>query len=376
MANGGCAAVICNTVRRAQDIYRALDDARQKGALDLPEDDLILFHARFPPVWRQAIEQKVLAKFGKPDQAKPHQRPAKAIVVATQVIEQSLDLDFDLMLTDLAPIDLIIQRAGRLHRHDRSEAERHGLERRLVMTEPAQDEADIPQFENDRFVYEPYILLRSYLALQGRSEMTIPGDTTGLIEAVYGGPLDEAALTPAWQAALQEARRKMDRHRDEAGARAKRQLVLAPDNRRLLGQSGLDLDEESPDVHETFRAQTRDIDPGISLICLHRAGEQVFIHTKDDIMIVNPEGEIPREVIKQLQQNMITVQHKGLLHHFVDIQPLASWQKEAALRHCRPVIFEDGFYNDHPKYTLRLSQKLGLEIIKKELPLTLAHPKG
>ena len=111
---GGCAAVICNTVRRAQDIYRILDDARQNGLLDIPKDDLILFHARFPPVWRQEIEQTVLDKFGKNGH-----RPHKAIVVATQVIEQSLDLDFDLMLTDLAPVDLIIQRAGRLHRHQR-----------------------------------------------------------------------------------------------------------------------------------------------------------------------------------------------------------------------------------------------------------------
>ncbi|MCB0180788.1 MAG: CRISPR-associated helicase Cas3', partial [Anaerolineae bacterium] len=137
LAAGGCAAVICNTVRRAQEIYKVLDEARQNGDLDLPQDDLILFHARFPPVWRQVIEEKVLRKFGKPDkEGKSPHRPHKGIVVATQVIEQSLDLDFDLMLTDPAPIDLIIQRAGRLHRHDRTAAERYGLPRRLVITEP------------------------------------------------------------------------------------------------------------------------------------------------------------------------------------------------------------------------------------------------
>ena len=108
LRKGGYAAVICNTVARSQEIYRAVRDA------DLvPEDDLILFHARTPFAWRDQIEKEVLSRFGKAGE-----RP-KAIVVATQVIEQSLDLDFDVMISDLAPVDLLLQRAGRLHRHPR-----------------------------------------------------------------------------------------------------------------------------------------------------------------------------------------------------------------------------------------------------------------
>jgi CRISPR-associated endonuclease/helicase Cas3 len=194
LVDGGCTAVICNTVRRAQDIYRVLDKARQDGLLDIEEDNLILFHARFPPIWRQAIEEQVLRKFGKPDEdgLSPY-RPQKAIVVATQVIEQSLDLDFDLMITDLAPIDLLIQRAGRLHRHQR--AERNGHERRLVTTQPPQDETGLPDFDSDVYVYEPYILLRSYLALHNRPVILLPGQTVELIEAVYGVPPADEELS-------------------------------------------------------------------------------------------------------------------------------------------------------------------------------------
>ncbi len=367
LVKGGCAAVICNTVRRAQDIYRVLEEARENHTLDIPEDDLILFHARFPPVWRQNIEQKVLKKFGKPDKnGHSPDRPHRAIVVATQVIEQSLDLDFDLMLTDLAPIDLLIQRAGRLHRHQRDETERHGHTRQLVIIPPELNDNNIPQFKRNRDVYEPYILLRSYLAVSDRSEIALPGDITRLIETVYGNLLDEAILTPAWQETLQEARREMEEHRHEAETNAKKQLVMAPDNRRLLSQCMLDLDEESPEVHETFRAQTRDIDPGISLICLHRDGEQLFIQIKEGRLPINLEGNVYPELIKYLQQNMITVQNKAVVHHFIPQYPPANWQKEAALRHCRLVIFENECYHDVPRYTLRLTRKFGLEIIKKE----------
>lgn len=107
---GGCAAVIVNTVQRAQTLYLTLK------ALAAPGVELQLFHARLPADDRQARERRVLEAFGKDSDLK---RPERAILVATQVAEQSLDVDFDVMFTDLAPIDLLLQRAGRLHRHDR-----------------------------------------------------------------------------------------------------------------------------------------------------------------------------------------------------------------------------------------------------------------
>lgn len=109
---GRCAVWIRNTVQDAIDGAEAL----AKAASELAPR---LFHARFTLADRAAIEKQVLEWFGKDSNAEMRAPGGLGrIVVTTQVVEQSLDLDFDAMICDLAPIDLIIQRAGRLHRHD------------------------------------------------------------------------------------------------------------------------------------------------------------------------------------------------------------------------------------------------------------------
>src|SRR5262249_26571192 len=140
-----------------------------------------LFHARFPFGRRQEIEQRVLQRYGKPGP-----RPAKAVLVATQVVEQSLDLDFDLLVTDLAPVDLVLQRAGRLWRPDRPRAA--GLLAPTVwVLRPAPGADRVPSFGASELFYERLILLRSYLVLIDRTDVTLPMDVEPLIEAVYGG---------------------------------------------------------------------------------------------------------------------------------------------------------------------------------------------
>lgn len=105
---GAAVAVICNAVDEAMATHAAI-----RTELGDPEAAL-LFHARFAMADRMRIEQRVLHIFGK--DADRSLRAGK-ILIATQVIEQSLDLDFDFMVSDLAPFDLIVQRAGRLWRH-------------------------------------------------------------------------------------------------------------------------------------------------------------------------------------------------------------------------------------------------------------------
>ena len=109
--NGQCVCWIRNTVRAARKSH---DELSKQGWMD--RDCLHLFHSRFAMVDRQRIENEVLRRFGAEsthDDRKGH------VLIATQVVEQSLDLDFDALITDLAPIDLILQRTGRLCRHVR-----------------------------------------------------------------------------------------------------------------------------------------------------------------------------------------------------------------------------------------------------------------
>ena len=108
---GRCVAWIRNTVGDAIQ-------ARQALAGEIGEEHLDLFHARFAMGDRLAIENRVLARFG--PESTPEDR-AGQVLIATQVVEQSLDLDFDCMISDLAPIDLLLQRAGRLRRHVRDD---------------------------------------------------------------------------------------------------------------------------------------------------------------------------------------------------------------------------------------------------------------
>ena len=104
--SGALVAVVMNLVDDAQRLARLLRDRTA-----LPVD---VFHARYRFRDRQQKEQTVLTHYGR-----KAARDGGRILVATQVVEQSLDLDFDWMLTQICPVDLLFQRLGRLHRHAR-----------------------------------------------------------------------------------------------------------------------------------------------------------------------------------------------------------------------------------------------------------------
>ena len=192
---GAAVAWVRNTVDDAIDAAEAL---RAIG------HDVTLFHARMAMGDRLAIEEAVVRRFGRSG------GPAKraGIVVATQVIEQSLDLDFDLMVSDLAPVDLLLQRAGRVWRHM---AERPARRRpipgpRLLVVSPN----PTGQIDRDWFtsvfpragaVYPDHALLWKtavMLFVQQGGRVSAPGDVRSVVEAVYGdGALDDVppALT-------------------------------------------------------------------------------------------------------------------------------------------------------------------------------------
>lgn len=124
-AEGRCVCWVRNTVDDARRAFMTLRE-------HMSADDLMLFHSRYAMGDRLAIEEKALTRFGKRSTAAMRRGQ---VLIATQVVEQSLDLDFDVMVSDLAPIDLLIQRAGRLQRHARSAAgdpSADGVERRLA----------------------------------------------------------------------------------------------------------------------------------------------------------------------------------------------------------------------------------------------------
>ena len=163
-----------------------------------------LFHARFALADRLEKEKRIVRTFGKI--SKSDQRAGR-ILVATQVVEQSLDLDFDALVTDLAPIDLLIQRAGRLWRHQRKE--RRGTCQLLIVAPSADTDADqnwySRTFPRAQFVYQDHARLwLTAKALEEVGFIDSPGGLRHLIETVYGDDADEtvpdALKSSRWEA--------------------------------------------------------------------------------------------------------------------------------------------------------------------------------
>ncbi|MGI5506328.1 CRISPR-associated helicase Cas3' [Lentzea sp. CA-135723] len=205
---GKCVAVVHNLVNRAKET----SDALANRIAELPEQKrprLITITGQLAAGHRRAVEADLRAEFG------PDGTRSSAIVVGTQVLEQSLDLDFDAMLTDLASIDALIQRAGRVHRHSR---ERRGV-LTLAITGVVETASGpvFPAYTTN--VYAPMVLLRTWALLRHKEELRSPEEVPVLIDAVYGPA--EAIECPsgweqAWGHAAERLRRSLDKDKHDA----------------------------------------------------------------------------------------------------------------------------------------------------------------
>lgn len=185
-----CVCWIRNTVADVLDAYELL---RQH----LPVESILIFHARFALTDRLAKEDKVLELFG-PESSQTLR--AGKLVIASQVIEQSLDVDFDLLISDLAPIDRLIQRAGRLRRHIRDasgdrlktpEAKDQRGEARMLVLGPAFTNTPSANWYKDAFpkaqkVYPDHAQLWLTASALQSGEFSMPNDARDLMEGVFG----------------------------------------------------------------------------------------------------------------------------------------------------------------------------------------------
>jgi CRISPR-associated endonuclease/helicase Cas3 len=111
--DGARVLVIRNTVRGAIELFHAMI-AHGLGAENMLSIDgrPTVHHSRYAAPDRERLDSQILAMLGKRTR-----HPHGCVVIATQTAEQSLDIDADVLWTDLAPMDVLLQRAGRLHRH-------------------------------------------------------------------------------------------------------------------------------------------------------------------------------------------------------------------------------------------------------------------
>nr|WP_274706705.1 CRISPR-associated helicase Cas3' [Streptomonospora nanhaiensis] len=272
-AGGGCVLVLRNTVVRTQQTYEALRKF-------FPANELTLAHARFTAADRAALDERLRTGFGPPvpdavtgEVAENQHRPARHVVVASQVAEQSLDVDFDLVVTDLAPVDLLVQRAGRLHRHRRPRRPAGLSSPVLVVTGyTGRSDGGPPSFPtSDGKPYPHHFLLRTLAVLRECDRVHIPDDVPGLIDQVYGGtPLGPKSWHSSMERAAENLRESLAALRRQASA-----LLLAEpdptasDLSELQHSASHGVDEESAGNRLSVRLG----EPSAEIILLRKVDE-------------------------------------------------------------------------------------------------------
>lgn len=270
LTDGGCALVLCNTVKRAQEAFQRLEAV-------LP-DDVELHHAAFTARDRAVKEEQLLHRLG-PQAHRGTGRPERSVVVATQVAEQSLDIDVDVLITDIAPADLLVQRMGRLHRHTRPESDRpHGLRSPQVLVRGVLCTDPVPVFDQGTSaIYDERLLLATLALVLGQlvpRGFHRPSDVPELVQTAYSA---EPQIPADWQLLWDEAVVASDAARSRAQRRANTFRFPAPNAAASLDDlfSARDHDDSTDRGEAAGLAQVRDSDPTVEVIPII-AGDGVY----------------------------------------------------------------------------------------------------
>lgn len=356
LENGGCAVCIVNTVDRAQALYQKV------GHLNP-----MLFHARFPAEDRARLEGEVLARFGKDATLENGQRPQRAVLVATQVVEQSLDLDFDLMVSDLAPVDLLLQRAGRLWRHKRGT---RPISEPVLYVAGLLHHDELPDLRTYYWdkVYAPFILYKTWEAIRPLSQITLPADIDPLVQRVYDGAELSLELSD-------EARRKTAEHQAEFDRQA---LVDRKDGEAAVISHMMGGELQ---LREAVQSREEDDPPDGRPVAFTRKGEGsmtvIPLFEIDGQYFLDAEATRPYDLKQPAQTFMRAVRlsrvsvvgdprrripsalERHNQAHGID-KRFKHWEKDALLRNCVPLILDGTGALTLGNVVVKLDQDLGV----------------
>ena len=314
--------MIVNKVARAQALYRRLDPSHAT-----------LFHARFPMQQRLQIEHGVLKRFGPDGSA-----TGGHVLVATQVAEQSLDIDFDVLITDPAPVDLVLQRQGRIHRHIRRRPEGFG--------QPCIHVVDldkcIPNHDLTSFVYSDWDVLRSMAWLRDHRVLSLPDDIDRAVQDVYG------EWEPSGNKELMESLALAHVEHTSALASMKsnaRQAALSKPQDWRIGQgNNAPLDDDAAESG-AIRFGTR----------LGQDSQSVVPVKPDDL-------EALEQRAPQLARNHLRVSHRALIAAIRQTELPQGWGRYGGLACHRPLLLDaDGLFLGS-SLAARLDPVLGLVV--------------
>ena len=372
LSDGGVALVIRNTVSRAQNLFKLLSD--RYG------DEVRLLHSRFTAGHRAEDTAEIVRLIGPPQRGSSQscvdsERPNRLIVVATQVAEQSFDVDADVLFTDLAPIDLVLQRVGRLHRHERDRPKRLSTPKVYVTAMPPTDagqtvgERDLTE-PGGTAVYKAHHLLRAATLLLDRESegLAIPGDIPRLVDAAYGSA---PPIAPGWvetaMASVSEQANK-DRRRAEKAS----DYLLDPSGsieRRTL--EGLHVRaNRSVDVESNVRVRDPESD-SLEVVLLRRIEG---VYSSLDGINFGPNCDIAREDPALVVSSLIRVPDRGKkvrpdsrereLHRQLraNAASISGWSGHPWLGHLLAVVVDSNDVLQLPGFKLSYNRRLGLSI--------------
>ncbi|WP_084392296.1 CRISPR-associated helicase/endonuclease Cas3 [Nocardiopsis listeri] len=280
IAEGGCAAVICTTVaesQRTRDLLAAWFDE-----LDSPPE-LHLLHSRFPQEQRTEITQRLTEALGKDGPANGT-RPRRCVVVATQVIEQSLDLDLDLLVSDLAPVGLLLQRAGRCWRHEHlgrvaRPTWSSGPRMAVLVPEERESRGHVPM--SWQYVYPLSLLLRTHTLLERRAgeKVRVPEDVQRLVDDLY----DDETL-------IEDVEADVRRLGEELALRTHGRNVVVPTSREL-GSDLYPLTSSDLELGDHYLATRFGADSVRVLCCFRDVQGELWLDPELRRPLPEPDGE-------------------------------------------------------------------------------------
>ncbi len=352
----GIVGVIVNTVKKAQEFAKLCTDV-------FGEENVFIMHSLFIATDRYKKEKDLLDLIGKDGK-----RPDFKIVIGTQVIEQSLDIDFDVLITDLAPIDLLLQRMGREHRHKRDDRPENLKEPKVYVLNSKDYDFD----KASTYVYDPYLLFRTEYYLPDK--INLPNDISRLVQLVYS----EKELTLEYK--LKDVYNKYSRDFKnklrEKESKAKSYRLGPPEVNKISDDNNIldwieysDKNAEASEIKAS--AQVRDSDDTIEVIALKKCegGYEFF----DEKGILNPQDN--KTAIK-MAQHTIRLPRAVYYGYGIDKvikyledyynENLKEWDNQSWLKNTLGIVFDvNNEFRIFDKI-LRYDTKYGLTVKKED----------
>ncbi|MEU9983544.1 CRISPR-associated helicase Cas3' [Streptomyces sp. NPDC050856] len=339
VVKGGVALVVVNQVDRAQAIYRALVEGGFDGRVRL-------LHGRLCSTHRAERTEECLRLLG-PEAGEG--RPERMVVIATQLAEQSFDVDADLLITDLAPVDLLLQRIGRLHRHSGTRRPAAVAEPRVLVTGVAPGAGRRPCFlPASKKIYGEWALLRAAaLVAEAAGPLgagarqsggwSIPADVPDLVARAYG---EAEVCPPEWDEGV--AREGWHVQEEKRGKNAEGFLLTRPREWGAPTLEGLHYAGSRAASEEDLDAVVRDGERSVEAVIVRRSAGG---YRAVDGTWIGVHGEVDDEtVVDRLLGG--TVRLPARLTEAAEakqagLAPLPGWAGHPWLRYARALVLEE-----------------------------------